>query len=86
MVRDVWSLVMASTNGRNVAKNKQPYFIYAPQDENVRVEDAKCWEAAEFDRSRGWKGPKVLKMAGLFDVWTSPLVSSQYFLLSNNLM
>ncbi|RZF49219.1 hypothetical protein LSTR_LSTR010949 [Laodelphax striatellus] len=57
---------------KKCGKNKQPYFIYAPQDENIRVEDARCWESAEFDRSRGWKGPKVLKMAGLFDVWTSP--------------
>lgn len=36
----------------------------------VKVEDPTSWDA-EWSESEGWKGPKLLKMAGLFNCWTS---------------
>ncbi|XP_069698023.1 abasic site processing protein HMCES [Periplaneta americana] len=51
--------------------NKQPYFIYMSQNEGVRVEDPSTW-SCDWSEDNGWKGPKLLHMAGLFDVWTSP--------------
>nr|CAD7266418.1 unnamed protein product [Timema shepardi] len=51
--------------------NKQPYFIYMPQPEGVRVEDHNTW-SDEWSEEEGWKGPKLLAMAGLFDIWKSP--------------
>ncbi|KDR12790.1 hypothetical protein L798_13367 [Zootermopsis nevadensis] len=50
--------------------NKQPYFIYMPQDEGVRVEDPATWSCDRSEKS-GWKGPKLVHMAGLYDEWTS---------------
>ncbi|CAG2063818.1 unnamed protein product [Timema podura] len=51
--------------------NKQPYFIYMHQPEGVRVEDPNTW-SDEWSEEEGWKGPKLLAMAGLFDIWKSP--------------
>ncbi|XP_075229765.1 abasic site processing protein HMCES [Lycorma delicatula] len=51
---------------------KQPYFIYVKQDEGMKVEEASCWEKAVWGENKGWNGPEVLKMAGVFDIWTSP--------------
>lgn len=53
------------------SSSKQPYYIYAPQDKEVCIEDPKSWKA-EWNEIEGWKGPKLLKMAGLFSCWTSP--------------
>lgn len=50
--------------------SKQPYFIYMPQDEGVRVEDAATW-SCDWSEDSGWNGPKLMYMAGLFDEWTS---------------
>lgn len=50
---------------------KQPYYIYAPQSEGVKIEDITAWDA-EWSETEGWKGPNLLKMAGLFNCWTSP--------------
>ncbi|XP_034231873.1 abasic site processing protein HMCES isoform X2 [Thrips palmi] len=49
---------------------KQPYYIYAPQNDEVKVEDPGSWDG-EWSETEGWKGPKLLKMAGLFSCWTS---------------
>jgi hypothetical protein len=34
------------------------------------VEDPDTW-SNDWSENDGWKGPKLLHMAGLFDVWTS---------------
>ncbi|XP_023702163.1 abasic site processing protein HMCES isoform X2 [Cryptotermes secundus] len=51
-------------------RSKQPYFIYMPQDEGVCIEDPATW-SCDWSEVGGWRGPKLLYMAGLFDVWTS---------------
>ncbi|PSN35558.1 Embryonic stem cell-specific 5-hydroxymethylcytosine-binding protein [Blattella germanica] len=51
--------------------NKQPYFIYMPQEDGVHVEDPTTW-TNDWDDNTGWRGPKLLCMAGIFDIWTSP--------------
>ncbi|KAK7076846.1 hypothetical protein SK128_011556 [Halocaridina rubra] len=53
-------------------KNKQPYFIYAPQPEGVEIWNRKTWDTDDlWSDEEGWKGPQLLKMAGLFSHWTS---------------
>lgn len=52
-------------------KTKQPYFIYVPQPDGVKIEDPKTWDTV-FDEENGWRGPRLLQMAALFDKWTSP--------------
>lgn len=53
-------------------KNKQPYFIYAPQPEEVKIWDRATWDKPEvWNEEEGWKGPQLLKMAGLFSHWRS---------------
>ncbi|XP_011331669.3 embryonic stem cell-specific 5-hydroxymethylcytosine-binding protein isoform X1 [Ooceraea biroi] len=48
--------------------SKQPYYIYAAQDEGVKADDPTTWsnELSEID---GWKGFKVLKLAGIFGTY-----------------
>lgn len=53
-------------------KTKQPYFIYVPQD-NIEIDKPETWNLF-LSKTNGWLGPKLLKMAGLFDIWTSPEV------------
>ncbi|GLG99161.1 Embryonic stem cell-specific 5-hydroxymethylcytosine-binding protein [Gryllus bimaculatus] len=50
------------------SKNKQPYFIYRPQPEGVEIESATTW-TTDWSDSEGWKGPQLLKMAGLFQIF-----------------
>ncbi|KAL0276187.1 UNVERIFIED_CONTAM: hypothetical protein PYX00_003804 [Menopon gallinae] len=52
-------------------KDKQPYFIYMPQVNDIKIEDEKTW-STDFNENEGWKGPNLLKMAALFDRWVSP--------------
>ncbi|PRD21655.1 UNVERIFIED_CONTAM: Embryonic stem cell-specific 5-hydroxymethylcytosine-binding protein [Trichonephila clavipes] len=54
-------------------KKKQPYFIYFPQDEDVFTKDA-----SSFLDGDEWRGPKLLTMAGIFDVWKSPEKETYY--------
>ncbi|XP_076623562.1 abasic site processing protein HMCES-like [Colletes latitarsis] len=44
---------------------KQPYYIYAAQEKGVRADDPTTWKD-EWSED-GWKGFKVLKMAGIFN-------------------
>lgn len=44
---------------------KQPYYIYATQDKDIKVDDPTTWNN-EFSETDGWKGFKVLKLAGIF--------------------
>ncbi|XP_041982588.1 abasic site processing protein HMCES [Aricia agestis] len=50
------------------AKVKQPYYIYSKQDDNVLIDDPKTWNNI-YDDGNGWKGVKLLYMAGLYNVW-----------------
>jgi len=62
--------------GAEPKKQKQPYLIFAPQEnKELKVADKSAWEEAEWSEESGWKGPAILKMAGLFDIWKSPKVS-----------
>ncbi|XP_046395802.1 abasic site processing protein HMCES isoform X2 [Ischnura elegans] len=47
---------------------KQPYFIYAPQVEGVRIENKSTWDES-WSEETGWHGPQLLKLAALFDIW-----------------
>ncbi|XP_050354806.1 abasic site processing protein HMCES isoform X2 [Nymphalis io] len=49
-------------------KIKQPYYIYAPQGDNIQVDDPETWNN-EFNETDGWKGIKLLHMAGLYHAW-----------------
>ncbi|KAG8239149.1 hypothetical protein J437_LFUL018768 [Ladona fulva] len=49
---------------------RQPYFIFAPQDSGVKIEDESTWENS-WSEEKGWHGPKLLKIAGLFNTWKS---------------
>ncbi|XP_077264627.1 abasic site processing protein HMCES-like isoform X3 [Temnothorax americanus] len=53
--------------GTNNKVQKQPYYIYAYQDKDVKADDPTTW-ANEFSEIDGWKGFKVLKLAGIFGV------------------
>ncbi|XP_012528075.1 abasic site processing protein HMCES [Monomorium pharaonis] len=49
----------------NSKLQKQPYYIYATQDKDVKADDPTTW-VNEFCETDGWKGFKVLKLAGIF--------------------
>lgn len=61
------------TTGENKKGAKQPYFIYAKQREGFKIAERKSWED-QWSQEEGWKGIKVLKLAGIFDSWLSPEV------------
>lgn len=53
-------------------KNKQPYFIHASQPDEVKIWDRDTWDKLEvWNEEEGWKGPRLLKIAGLFSSWKS---------------
>lgn len=63
-------------------KKKQPYFIYFSQQEPVK--DLNLPESYEFDYEGAngeidekWTGHRLLTMAGIFDKWTPPDVSTE---------
>lgn len=45
---------------------KQPYYIYATQEKGVKADDPTTWKD-EWSEEGGWKGFKLLKMAGIFN-------------------
>ncbi|XP_053615719.1 abasic site processing protein HMCES isoform X2 [Plodia interpunctella] len=49
-------------------KGKQPYYIYAPQDGEVKVDDPRTCKN-EFNEINGWNGVRLLLMAGLYNIW-----------------
>ncbi|XP_063375170.1 abasic site processing protein HMCES [Cydia amplana] len=55
------------------SKNKQPYYIYSPQNENIKMDDPTTWNNS-YDDENGWKGIKLLHMAGLYHVWQNEQV------------
>ncbi|XP_076242479.1 abasic site processing protein HMCES-like [Calliopsis andreniformis] len=52
--------------GKTKKDTKQPYYIYATQDKGVRADDSSTW-TDEWSEENGWKGFKLLKMAGIFN-------------------
>ncbi|XP_052744243.1 abasic site processing protein HMCES [Bicyclus anynana] len=50
------------------SKIKQPFYIYAPQDSNVKIDDPSSWNNT-FTEEEGWRGIKLLHMAGLYHTW-----------------
>nr|XP_046465485.1 abasic site processing protein HMCES isoform X1 [Neodiprion pinetum] len=58
------------TRRQTIKGVKQPFFIYAKQDEGVKIEDRQTWKA-EWSEDDGWKGIKLLKIPGIFDTWLS---------------
>ena len=63
---------------------KQPYFIFMPQEDCKGsgpddVADEGAWNRATWSEEDGWTGPKILMMAGLYDVWNSPEVNCYIF-------
>ncbi len=49
---------------------KQPYMIYAKQDDGVKIEEMdKCTPETCYTEEKGWTGPKPLFMAGIYSVW-----------------
>ena len=58
---------------------KQPYFICMSQEglKGFEVDDVaneSSWNRGTWSEDEGWKGPRILMMAGLYDVWNSPEV------------
>lgn len=51
---------------------KQPYFIHAPQLSGLQVSETKSWSSGNWDEQKGWEGPRLLMLAGVYDIWTSP--------------
>ncbi|XP_076065708.1 abasic site processing protein HMCES [Oratosquilla oratoria] len=53
-------------------KNKQPYFIHAPQPKGVELWNRLTWDKeGVWTEEEGWKGPNLLKLAGLYSYWKS---------------
>nr|XP_045613064.1 abasic site processing protein HMCES-like [Procambarus clarkii] len=53
-------------------KDKQPYFIYASQPKGVEIWNQESWNMPDvWSEEEGWKGPQLLKMAGIFSHWFS---------------
>ena len=42
------------------------------------MEESSSWKT-DWDEVSGWKGPKLLHMAGLYNIWTSKEVSVLFF-------
>ncbi|GAA6092652.1 abasic site processing protein HMCES [Tachysurus ichikawai] len=62
---------------RRQQKDKQPFFIYFPQDQgykqNEMKKDEHCeGEPRDAEDGGAWAGWRLLTMAGLFDCWTPP--------------
>ncbi|XP_053972301.1 abasic site processing protein HMCES [Hylaeus volcanicus] len=52
--------------GKTKKDTKQPYYIYATQDNGIKTDDSTT-SKDEWSEESGWKGFKVLKMAGIFN-------------------
>ncbi|XP_026332096.1 embryonic stem cell-specific 5-hydroxymethylcytosine-binding protein-like isoform X3 [Hyposmocoma kahamanoa] len=50
------------------SKVKQPYYIYAQQEDEVKIDEPDTWNNS-FSEDKGWSGIKLLYMAGLYNVW-----------------
>lgn len=64
--------------GMNNKSPKQPYYIYATQEKDIKVDDPATW-GNEFTELDGWKGFKVLKLAGIFGTYETEEVLQAFF-------
>lgn len=62
----------------NSKSPKQPYYIHAAQNKDVKVDEPMTW-TNEFSETDGWKGLQVLKLAGIFGIFTTDEVSKLFF-------
>ncbi|ESP05041.1 hypothetical protein LOTGIDRAFT_211838 [Lottia gigantea] len=60
-------------------KNKQPYFIYFPKDNIVKIEPNSSSDSSEIKNENEWKGNKLLTMAGVFEIWKPPDGSDEIY-------
>lgn len=60
------------TVGTSTTKNKNPSFIYVKQPDGMRVDEASCWYNGTWSPEKGWSGPSLTCMAGLYSLWESP--------------
>ena len=63
---------------------KQPYFVFRQQDPKLGPDaaaDDEAWTSGVWSEEEGWNGPKILMMAGLYDIWHSPEVSHEKVIL-----
>ena len=65
--------------GRNARQKapKKPYFLCMKQDKPFTsddVADEESWKRGTWSENEGWNGPKIMYMAGLYDIWHSPQV------------
>ncbi|CAK1593851.1 unnamed protein product [Parnassius mnemosyne] len=49
-------------------KVKQPYYIYASQDEHIKIDEPDTFQNS-YNNKDGWNGLKLLYIAGLYNVW-----------------
>ncbi|XP_017764375.1 PREDICTED: embryonic stem cell-specific 5-hydroxymethylcytosine-binding protein isoform X2 [Eufriesea mexicana] len=54
--------------GKTKKDPKQPYYIYATQEKGVKADDSSTWND-EWSEESGWKGYKLLQMAGIFNTF-----------------
>lgn len=64
--------------GINNKSPKQPYYIYATQDKGIKADDPATW-GNDFTKLNGWKGFKVLKLAGIFGTYETEEVLQAFF-------
>ena len=55
---------------------KQPYLVYAAQDEGRPdvLAMSECTAENSYSEQNGWVGPKPLFLAGIFSIWHKPEV------------
>lgn len=63
------------------AATKQPYFIYFPQQNGIKIENKSWKDTADkkWNKESGWGGPRLLTMAGIFDIWIDPNDSTELY-------
>lgn len=55
--------------GQNKKDSKQPYFIYASQENNVKINENTKWDSNNWSDDSGWNGLNILKLAGIFNTF-----------------
>ena len=56
---------------------KQPYYIYAKQEDGIKIEDEKfCSDG--WSEDEGWKGLKLLKLASIYNAFKTGTVIRKF--------
>lgn len=58
---------------------KQPYFIYFPQPPGIQIENQNWKNQKTWHEKEGWLGPRLLTMAGVFNIWNNPQDNSELY-------